>query len=386
MRGTQHAGRAQSLADGAPGIALPHIERAHAEVAGWEPVHRLAQEMTAVPVHAHPEITSLFYGAPAVAYALHTAGHPAYARALATLDHSINTLIRIRLDAAHRRIDNGQMATAREYDLINGITGLGGYLIHRHHDHELLRQVLAYLVRLTQPVRLGGETLPGWWAAGSPDRRRSPRWDGGHAGFGMAHGISGPLALLSTAMRRRIIVNGQCAAIHSISVWLDHWRADHGSRAWWPESIDRDELRSGLTTRTGPHRPSWCYGAPGIACAQHLAGLATGDRVRTRIAEQALVGCLTDGRQLAHFTDAGLCHGWAGLIHTARRVHADTGGSELSTAIDTVEDRLRRHLHKRGAPADEGFLEGRAGIALVEEILPTASAAGARWNTCLFTG
>lgn len=84
----------RSLADGAPGMALPHIERARAGTAGWEPVHHLAAAMTREPVPAHPEISNLFRGAPAVAYALHLAGHPAghpaYRTALATLDHNID--------------------------------------------------------------------------------------------------------------------------------------------------------------------------------------------------------------------------------------------------------------------------------------------------------
>jgi hypothetical protein len=37
-------------------------------------------------------------------------------------------------------MDQGHVSHAREYDLLNGITGLGAYLMYRHHDHELLRE------------------------------------------------------------------------------------------------------------------------------------------------------------------------------------------------------------------------------------------------------
>lgn len=374
----------QSLADGAPGIALLHIEHAHAGRAGWEPVHRLAVAMTRKPVHTHPETTNLFRGAPAVAYALHTAGHPAYRAALATLDRSITTLTRLRLDAAHRRIDDLQFAKACEYDLINGITGLGAYLMHRHHDQELLRDVLAYLVRLTQPIRVGGERLPGWWATGSPDRRRSPRWDGGHAGFGMAHGIAGPLALLSVAMRRGIIVNGHRDAIHTVCAWFDQWQTGHAIRTQWPEVISRDDLRVGTDPDTGPHRPSWCYGTPGIARAQQLAAIAVGDPQRARMAEQALIGCLTDDQQLAHLTDAGICHGWAGLVHTARRAAADATTGDLATAAATAADRMSQQLRRHGTPIDDGLLEGATGPALVVSAPDTARPpARPEWDTCL---
>jgi len=381
-RDTMPAGWGQSLADGAPGIALLHIERARAGVAGWEPVHRLATAMTREPVHAHPDVSNLFRGAPAVAYALPAAAHPAYRTALATLDRSIATLVQLRLHTAHRRMDDGHTGQAREYDLINGIGGLGAYLMHRHHDHWLLREILAYLVRLTEPIRIGAQTLPGWWATGSPDRRQSPRWAGGHANFGMAHGISGPLALLAAAMRRGVIVGGHEDAIRTICAWLDQWRAGQGQQTWWPEVISRDEARTHTAARR-PHRPSWCYGTPGIARAQQIAGIAVGDTRRAQVAEQALIGCLTDDRQLAHVTDAGLCHGWAGLVHTARRAAADG----LATAVTAATRQMRHHVRDHGRPADDGFLVGAAGIVLVDAASDTAAPpARSGWDACLLVG
>ena len=396
MRTTRIAGRQeeaeaaaaeQSLADSAPGIALLHIERARTGLADWKPVHHLARAMTREPVQAHPDITTLFQGAPAVAYALHTAGHPAYRTALDTLDRSITDLIHNRLAAAHRRMDEGRLPAASEYDLINGLTGLGAYLLHRHHEHDLLHNVLAYVVRLTAPVRVECGTLPGWWATGSPDRRQSPRWTDGHAGLGMAHGISGPLALLPAAMRRGVTVTGHGDAIAAICSWLERWRTGEGRHTWWPEVIDGTELRTNTAADAGPHRPSWCYGTPGIARALQLAGIATHNAHRTSIAEQALLGCLTDDRQLAHLTDAGLCHGWAGLIHTARRACTDaTNTSELNTATSAAARLMRRHLHNHPRPTDEGLLDGRTGVELVTstEVSPSPSTR-TTWDTCLLT-
>ena len=58
--------------------------------------------MTAGPVTANAS-ASLFYGAPAVAFVLHTAAHPAYAPMLAALDEHINDLTALKLAAAHQR-------------------------------------------------------------------------------------------------------------------------------------------------------------------------------------------------------------------------------------------------------------------------------------------
>uniref|UniRef100_UPI00403FE06C lanthionine synthetase C family protein n=1 Tax=Streptomyces sp. DG1A-41 TaxID=3125779 RepID=UPI00403FE06C len=176
--------------------------------------------------------------------------------------------------------------------------------------------VLAYLVRLTEPITIEAQRLPGWWTGDSPDLRPTPRWPGGHGNFGLAHGITGPLALLAMALRHGNTVPGQTQAITRICDWLDRWRNGTGSHAWWPDLITRAEHRRGELQRPGRRRPSWCYGTPGIARAQQLAGLALGDCDRQRQAEQALAGCLADDQQLAQLTDASLCH--LGGAHTDR--------------------------------------------------------------------
>lgn len=57
-----------------------------------------------------------------------------------------------------------------------------------------------------------------------------------YGNLGMAHGITGPMALLSIAMRRGVIVPGQAEAINRVCAWLDRWRC--GAQApWWPEMI-----------------------------------------------------------------------------------------------------------------------------------------------------
>ncbi|WP_238428662.1 lanthionine synthetase C family protein [Frankia nepalensis] len=375
---------AQSLGEGAPGIALAQIAHARAGIEGWGTVHHLAAAMARSPLNAQPDTASLYQGAPAVAYALHTAGHPGYHTALATLDDAIATIIRCRLHAAHRRIDHGQLPYAHEYDLINGLTGLGALVLHRGREGDLLRDVLAYLVRLTLPIRVDGRDLPGWWATGSPDRHASTRWNAGHAGFGMAHGVAGPLALLAITLRQGIVVAGQADALHTLLVWLDQWRRGQGQTAWWPEVIDHDELHTSNIARPGPHRPSWCYGSPGIARAQHLAALAIGDRQRASDAVETMIGCLTDVRRLARLTDAGLCHGWAGLLLTAHRAAADTNTDKLHAVLGAAEAQMRQYLRDQGEPTSEGFLDGAAGIALVAaslDIAPNPALPG--WDRCL---
>jgi hypothetical protein len=194
---TDPPGPGQSLATGAAGIALLDVQRGD-----WTALRNRAAEMTREPLIADPEVCGLFYGAPAVAFSLHTAQQPAYTAVLDTLDGHLDALARRRLDRAHRRIEDGALPQLREFDLISGLTGIGTYLLNRHGGGDLLRGVLAYLVRLTEPLKAGTEMLPGWWSGDSPAGQPSAQWPGGHGNLGLAHGICGPLALRACADRR----------------------------------------------------------------------------------------------------------------------------------------------------------------------------------------
>jgi hypothetical protein len=373
-----------SLSNGAAGIALLHIARAQTGTGSWTTAHDWVRTASRA-VTAHPEVAGLYRGAPAVAFTLHTADLPSYTPALATLDSHITALTRHRLHAAHGRMGRGELPALREYDLISGLTGIGAYLLHRDRDPDLTRRVLAYLVRLTEPVRIDGEWLPGWWCAHGPVDQPAERWRGGHANLGMAHGVSGVLALLATAMLRGITVAGQAEAIERIAAFLDQWRAGGGRRAWWPERITLDQWRCGHPAQNGPHRPSWCYGTPGLARAQQLAGLALGDPRRARLAEAALAGCLTDTQQLGLLTDASICHGWAGLVHTTWRAAADAGpDGELAALLPGLRARLADYLDQpdQHGPPGEGLLDGAAGVALVQHT-QAAGAFTTGWDSCL---
>jgi hypothetical protein len=61
----------------------------------------------------------------------------------------------------------------------------------------------------------------------------------------------------------------------------------------------------------------------GLARAQQLAALATGDTSRRHLAEHALVHALSSTAQRAATKDTSLCHGCAGLAHIAITKGAD---------------------------------------------------------------
>ncbi|MDT0307343.1 lanthionine synthetase C family protein [Streptomyces sp. DSM 44917] len=364
----------QSLAHGPLGTALLPIERAHRGTGSWQAVH--SHLATIGPLIDGPE-ASLFLGAPAMAYVLHLAAADSdrYAGALHTLDTIVATHTRRRLDAAHARIDDGAQTSFAEYDLLRGLTGLGALLLRRAPEGDALKGVLEYLVRLTEPISSpDGRPLPGWWVWHGPTHLDAPM-PGGHANAGLAHGIAGPLALLALAARRGITVPGHHDAMLRICRWLDRIRqSDHASTRWprW--------VTSTTVVPDHPATPSWCYGTPGLARAQQLAAIALGDPHRQRMAERALLACLSGPLQLAQLTSRGLCHGVGGLLRTVQRVAQD---AEDPAVFKSHLRELRERFLALRPPKEDGLLEGTAGAVLAFQSAEPDSEPATDWDACL---
>lgn len=374
----------QSLANGAAGTALLHVEAARRHAQPWRAAHRWITAAASGEVSA-ADTTGLFLGAPAVAFLLNTPPPETshlYAQAQRTVHLHVLALAHRRLDAAMARIYRGDLATFAEYDLFYGLTGVGTYLLHTCPEGGAFDRILRYLVALTRPLAPGGSGLPGWWVRHDPQRGHSPRFPGGHGNLGAAHGITGPLFLLAQALRRGIEVHGHREAIGTICDHLDTWRQDTDTGPRWPEHLSRRDLEHRRPHPPHDARPSWCYGTTGIARAGQLAGIALCDARLQALYEDALYQALSDPAQLAHVTDAGLCHGWAGIYQTATRAAADALDPRLRELLPTLGDTLLGHARPDTAAAP-GFLNGAAGTALALSTLATQQPPSTGWDACL---
>lgn len=375
---------AASLAKGAVAVALLHVERALSGCGTWATAHTWVRGATRSEVDA-ADHAGLFYGAPAISFLLHTAqadGVERYGPALTTLDAHVTGIAHRRVDAALARIDRAELPEFAEYDLFYGLTGIGRLLLRTDPGSDALGRILDYLVRLTRPLYIDKTLFPGWWTSHDPDPLQPT--PGGHANLGVAHGITGPMALLSHALRRGITVDGQTEAIAGIGAHLDTWQRDGERGPWWPRWLTREELRSGHVLQEGPGRPSWCYGTPGIARALQLAAIATGDTARQTRAEHALAVCVSDPAQLDRITDAGLCHGWAGLYQTIWRAAHDALTPEMGARLPHLADRLALHANTYTVQ-HPGLLVGAAGTALALHTMTSTTPPRTGWDSCLLT-
>ncbi|HLU96719.1 MAG TPA: lanthionine synthetase C family protein [Thermobifida alba] len=351
----------QSLAQGAAGITLLHIERARTGHGSWDRVHRWLECAVADGVQSSTR-AHLYYGAPALAFVLHQAvrAGAAYENELARLDAVVDRIVVQRLEWAHARISRAELPTLNEFDAIRGLAGLGVLLLLRAPGTSLVKDVLAYLVRLTEPISVSGRELPGWWTPVGPGGRTSADFPGGHANNGMAHGIAGVLSVLAVAALNGTSVSGQHEAIRRICAWFDRWRRVGLGGVWWPYWITPALYRDDEEP-SGPRRPSWCYGTSGIARAQQLAARALKDTERHAAAEAALRDALTHPAALAKVDDASLCHGYAGLALLAHH----SGQADPDALLNAIMDGASADAVARRLIAHRGInlLEGAAGTA-----------------------
>lgn len=386
----------QSLAHGAPGVALLHIERAAAGLAPWQPAQDWLTHITREPItagpHSHP-----FYGAPALGHVLAcAAGHPpgsAWQRALDAIDHAVTADTRRRTDAAHSRIDAARLPELQEFDAIRGLAGLGAYLLRRDPHGQAIRDVLGYLVRLTEPIPHRDTAVPGWWTATGPAGHVSGQFPAGHGNLGVAHGISGPLTVLALAARRGITVPGHHTAINTICTWLDGQRTGTDGKSLWPYWATGAHRGPGQHARSGRQRLAWCYGTAGVARTLQLAALATGNTRRQQDAEHALTTALADPAQTAMTTSWSICHGKGGLAQIAAAAASDAT-SGCRSRLQAIAANLRHHAeHQRPGPAaaaitlvdqaGPGFLDGAAGAALTLTSPAPGGATCTGWERCL---
>ncbi|MFJ9843583.1 lanthionine synthetase C family protein [Kitasatospora sp. NPDC101155] len=392
------------LAGGAPGIALLYAELARYDDAFRATAHNWLS-LASRSAHTAAPGTGLYDAVPALRFVLPraAAGPQDYRSARTHLNGETAVLAERLARRERQRIADGAGHTTLEsYDLISGLAGLGAALLDD--DRPGTEEVLRALVQLSEP--LAG--LPGWWVAQDVRSYATVAPKLGHANLGLAHGAPGPLALLALAWRQGVRVPGQADAIARLAEWqLGRLRTD-AAGPWWPASV---ELTPG---QEAPGRPSWCYGSPGVARSLQLAGLALDVPDWRRTAEQALLAALArtsehvgrmdpagwpdaDGRTDHHgLTDAGLCHGWGGLLQCAWRIAQDSSDSRVARRLPALAERMLQ-LTDPKAPfsfvpprirngwTDDaaGFLTGAAGAALALHTFAVDRAPATVWDRAL---
>lgn len=365
----------QSLTHGYPGIALFYAELGHDNTDFRAVAHEYLSLAAKIP--EGDVLYGQSSGLCAVAAGLRVAAYePAdYATMLARLEpHVVANAQRL---IALQKSAHGQPTRAVVVDTLNGLTGVGRHLLAR--DSPASSDVLAALASLAEPVSWQGVDVPGWWyhASALLGEHYPVEFEQGSATFGLSHGITGPLTLLSLAWQAGRRVPGQQAAIETIAGWLLDWRERDAGGTYWPAHIPLSHYRDRTRSQPRPSLVSWCHGSWGIAHAVFLAGKALDRPDWVAAAGEVVLAILDRCRRDWPISSDCLCHGWAGVLYQLCLWNRKMPDIALRDAADEVAGRLVSrfrpeipfgyHYGHPGTYAElnlPGLLEGATGIGL----------------------
>jgi hypothetical protein len=347
----------------------------------------LTYAATAAERVASPPL-GLFAGLAGLAFSAHSLDRAGtrYQRLLDTLDTGLSNRT---LESATALIGRHGVAAA-EFDLISGLTGVGAYLLSRGrapHAGVALKAVLESLVSLTATTN----GIPNWYTpqhllAGEGMAELYPE---GNLNCGLAHGVPGPLALMSLALESGVTVAGLRLAVERTAAWIGRHRTSDQYGVNWPTAVPYSS-QDVTTDCLDSSRAAWCYGAPGVARALWLAGRALGDKELGRLGIEGMAAVFRRPVAARQIDSPTFCHGVAGMLQITLRFAHDTGlpmfaqaASELCDQLLSLYDPERMLgfscIEPEGNLVDQpGLLDGAPGVVLT--LLAAATKTEPAWD------
>lgn len=207
-----------------------------------------------------------------------------------------------------------------DYDVIEGVTGIGRYLLLYQENaifSGVLQEILNYLIHLTKDIDILGKKVPGWFIPSNNLFLESERIENpvGNFNCGLSHGIPGPLALLSIALDKGVEMDGQKEAIDKIGGWLTSKVIKSDKGDYFPTTITWEEQVSN-TVIPSSSRDAWCYGTPGVARSLYLAGKARNNIKFIETANKTFNAIFERSTEEWDIYSPTFCHGFSGLLYT----------------------------------------------------------------------
>lgn len=328
-----------ALSHGYPGLCILFGELDHMfPEDGWDIIgHSFMMEIQKSIEEHGIHATSTFSGLAGVGFAARSLSRNGsrYQNFITTINHLLIEHTKIRLE----QIRNTQVigATMSDYDVIEGLSGIGRYLLLYKDNLEVknvLQDILQYMIDITKDITVNNQQVPGWFIASKnlfleAERVANPV---GIFNCGLSHGIPGPMALLSISLIEGVEINGQKEAITKIGDWLIHNMIESENGFYFPGMITWEEQLTGIT-KPSASRDAWCYGSPGVSRSLYLAGKALKNDSFIRVAEYSLQSVFGRPTEQWGLYSPTFCHGFSGLLHITNLMHSSLQSKTLDIHI-----------------------------------------------------
>lgn len=298
-----------------------------------------------------------------------------YKKVTNDLNNIINSNIKSLLPRLKDRYCND------EHDLILGISGVGRYLINFKRENDSLDSVKGILKNFISIDRRKDEF---YWKTPYELQLNEdkPYYKSGHYKIGLAHGIAGPLALLSIAFKEGIILDGQLETIKNLVDILIKFGEKTPDGLFWNCERENIEEKADFVDA----RPIWCNGMGGVMNTLLLASDVLGDKGLLDELSFEFKNTLNKISDKKYKLDSPMiCHGYAGLLKICNAINSIINSKEIDEHKVNIIKILREYYSEdkrfnftddyisqegKEIEADNiSFLNGSTGIltSLVEE-------------------
>lgn len=386
---------APSLAQGDAGIALTcaYLDAWWPDE-GWDQAGHSYLSTAAVAAENSPQLSpAMFGGLTGLALAAWSLSRGAtrYRNLMAALENALLPNVMTQAEGWDPPIMDGM--SFGQFDVISGLAGIGAYLLLRR-EQPGAGAALESLLRALVALASDSGSRPRWWTPAHllGDEEMAALYPNGNLNCGLAHGIPGPLALMALALADGIGVPGIEEAVDRLAGWIVGHRADDGWGVNWPYAISLTQ--EGLPDRgaptDGPSRAAWCYGAPGVARALWLAGVARNRPEWGNLAIEAMEAVYQRPIAARQIDSPTFCHGVAGLLQITLRFANNTGLPVFTNAACDLTEQLLsayepdsllgyRNWEPGGTRVDQpGLLDGAPGVLLA--LLAAATDVEPSWD------
>ncbi|MGO8992678.1 MAG: lanthionine synthetase C family protein [Polyangiaceae bacterium] len=278
----------------------------------------------------------------------------------------------VQIDEAVMSAIERPMHRAMGYtDLISGLVGIGVYALTRL-PRPSAQQAITRIVKLLEDAAECHGDEFAWWTYSTTSETHG-RWG---YNFGMAHGIAGILAFLSSTLSTGLAQARVSRLLHGAVRWLLR-RQLKGGQSRFPAIQGKNDPAL-------PTRAAWCYGDPGIAIALAAAASVTQSPEIRSAALQVARGAARRERGTSGVVDGSVCHGSSGLAHLFNRLYNYYGDPLLAeSARAWIEHAQADTGWQVPLPVSDrrDILTGVSGMALV--LVAAASNREPRWDDLL---
>ena len=209
------------------------------------------------------------------------------------------------------------------YDLVFGASGIGlNILLKKNIDNEdldILRKILLYFNVLSYQKYYNENEMiiPRWHIKNENQFRNDEKeiFKLGNLNYGLAHGIVGPLLIMSECYSKNITDNClEEAILYNCKLYKNNCFKEN-KIYHWPTQQDILDYKKGIKKdQYRNKKSSWCYGNAGIASALLRIGRNLKDDELMKIAIETLKGISCQDLEKDNLNNVIVCHGYAGLL------------------------------------------------------------------------